>query len=108
MNNGDRILKQTHISAAGILTQSNAWKVLRYLEHKIEINDHLQGSKRVLIDGRTEGIEDNKYTIRDKLPVAVAVRVDNKRAYVLNLKRLTRTRDVPVEMALATVRALNE
>ena len=40
-------------------------------------------------------------------PMCVVVKVDNKRSYVYNIKKMTRTAIVPTAIAMSAVRVLN-
>jgi hypothetical protein len=87
--------------------QGYAKTYLAHLKRVVRGSDRtLRGTKCPPIPGRTEGV-DRVYTIRDEPPVAVVIRVDNKRSYVYNVKNVSKTKPVPTEMAIATVRFLN-
>lgn len=67
----------------------------------------IHGTKCPPRPGKIEGTEDGVRHRAERKPEVVAVRVDNKRSVVYNLKYKTSTVPVPTEMALATVRFLN-
>ncbi len=94
-------------SYAKALTRRNAEAYLEDLEAQIEANDYIKGTQICLKKGRIEGVKPERRR-HEVLPVAVAVRVDKERSLVYNIKHRTSTVPVPTEMALATVRFINE